>query len=134
MATQKEQTEAEKEAAIQRFRRHAGAIDMGYPTGALQDVCHYSQFQKTMSNKTLNLTAIASTIISNQLGARARMFSNNFAKKLPTTRERRSKYLQNKGSLWPVGTTDGGEKNSEISVFGYSTLSVALKSCPWTSR
>jgi hypothetical protein len=34
MATQKEQTEAEKEAAIQRFRRHAGAIDMGYPTGA----------------------------------------------------------------------------------------------------
>jgi hypothetical protein len=27
-------TEAEKEAARQRFRRHAGAIDLGYPTGA----------------------------------------------------------------------------------------------------
>ncbi|NJP08613.1 MAG: hypothetical protein HC866_03345 [Leptolyngbyaceae cyanobacterium RU_5_1] len=26
-------TEAEKEAARQRFRRHAGAIDLGYPTG-----------------------------------------------------------------------------------------------------
>ncbi len=34
LPTQKEQTEAEKEAAIQRFRRHAGAIDLGYPTGA----------------------------------------------------------------------------------------------------
>jgi hypothetical protein len=27
-------TEAEKEAARQRFRRHAGAIDLGYATGA----------------------------------------------------------------------------------------------------
>lgn len=27
-------TEAEKELARQRFRRHAGAIDLGYPTGA----------------------------------------------------------------------------------------------------
>ncbi len=27
-------TEAEKEVARQRFRRHAGAIDLGYPTGA----------------------------------------------------------------------------------------------------
>jgi len=27
-------TEAEKEAARQRFRSHAGAIDLGYPTGA----------------------------------------------------------------------------------------------------
>lgn len=26
--------EAEKEAARQRFRRHVGAIDLGYPTGA----------------------------------------------------------------------------------------------------
>lgn len=26
--------EAEKEAARQRFRRHIGAIDLGYPTGA----------------------------------------------------------------------------------------------------
>jgi hypothetical protein len=29
-----DKTEAEKEAARQRFRRHAGAIDLGYPTGA----------------------------------------------------------------------------------------------------
>lgn len=28
------QSEAEKEAARQRFRRHVGAIDLGYPTGA----------------------------------------------------------------------------------------------------
>jgi len=34
LPTQKEQTEAEKEAAIERFRRHAGSLDMGYPTGA----------------------------------------------------------------------------------------------------
>lgn len=27
-------TEAEKELARQRFRRHAGAIDLGHPTGA----------------------------------------------------------------------------------------------------
>lgn len=27
-------TEAEKELSRQRFRRHAGAIDLGYPTGA----------------------------------------------------------------------------------------------------
>jgi hypothetical protein len=27
-------TETEKEADRQRFRRHAGAIDLGYPTGA----------------------------------------------------------------------------------------------------
>jgi len=30
----KQQTEAEKEAARQRFRHHAGAIDLGYATGA----------------------------------------------------------------------------------------------------
>jgi hypothetical protein len=30
----KQQNEAEKEAARQRFRQHAGAIDLGYPTGA----------------------------------------------------------------------------------------------------
>jgi hypothetical protein len=29
-----QKTEAEKEAARQRFRHHAGAIDLGYPTGA----------------------------------------------------------------------------------------------------
>ena len=34
LPTQKEQTEAEKEAAIDRFRRHAGSIDMGYSTGS----------------------------------------------------------------------------------------------------
>lgn len=28
-----QRTEAEKEAARQRFLRHAGAIDLGYPTG-----------------------------------------------------------------------------------------------------
>ncbi len=28
------QTEADKEAARQRFHSHAGAIDLGYPTGA----------------------------------------------------------------------------------------------------
>ena len=28
-----QRTEAEKEAARQRFRRHAGAIDLGYATG-----------------------------------------------------------------------------------------------------
>ena len=27
-------TDAEKEVARQRFRRHAGSIDLGYPTGA----------------------------------------------------------------------------------------------------
>jgi hypothetical protein len=27
-------TETEKEVARQRFRRHAGVIDLGYPTGA----------------------------------------------------------------------------------------------------
>ncbi|MDY6786400.1 MAG: hypothetical protein SW833_28470 [Cyanobacteriota bacterium] len=32
-----QRTEAEKEAARQRFRRHAGAIDLGYPTGADND-------------------------------------------------------------------------------------------------
>ncbi|KAB8316530.1 hypothetical protein SD81_025415 [Tolypothrix campylonemoides VB511288] len=30
----KQRTEAEKEAARQRFRHHAGAIDLGYATGA----------------------------------------------------------------------------------------------------
>ena len=30
----KQQTEAEKEAARQRFRHHAGAIDLRYATGA----------------------------------------------------------------------------------------------------
>jgi putative hemolysin len=30
----KQQAEAEKEAARQRFRHHAGAIDLGYATGA----------------------------------------------------------------------------------------------------
>ncbi|MGI8504782.1 MAG: hypothetical protein ACR2LR_27165 [Hassallia sp.] len=30
----KQQNEAEKEAVRQRFRHHAGAIDLGYPTGA----------------------------------------------------------------------------------------------------
>jgi hypothetical protein len=29
----KQQNEAEKEAARQRFRQHAGTIDLGYPTG-----------------------------------------------------------------------------------------------------
>ncbi|NJM69458.1 MAG: hypothetical protein HC862_04110 [Scytonema sp. RU_4_4] len=33
----KHQTEAETEAARQRFRRHAGAIDLGYATGANND-------------------------------------------------------------------------------------------------
>jgi hypothetical protein len=31
------QTHTEKEAARQRFRRHAGSIDLGYPTGADND-------------------------------------------------------------------------------------------------
>jgi predicted transcriptional regulator len=30
----KQRTEADKEAARQRFRRHAGVIDLGYSTGA----------------------------------------------------------------------------------------------------
>jgi hypothetical protein len=30
-------TDAEKQAARQRFQRHAGAIDLGYPTGADND-------------------------------------------------------------------------------------------------
>ncbi|NJM77516.1 MAG: hypothetical protein HC852_19200, partial [Acaryochloridaceae cyanobacterium RU_4_10] len=29
-----QKTEVENETARQRFRRHAGAIDLGYPTGA----------------------------------------------------------------------------------------------------
>jgi hypothetical protein len=32
-----QKTEAENEAARQRFRKHAGAIDLGYPTGADND-------------------------------------------------------------------------------------------------
>jgi hypothetical protein len=32
-----QKTEAEKEAARHQFRRHAGAIDLGYPTGADND-------------------------------------------------------------------------------------------------
>ncbi|HBL13070.1 MAG TPA: hypothetical protein DD379_17075 [Cyanobacteria bacterium UBA11162] len=32
--TYQHKTEAEKESARQRFRRHAGAINWGYPTGA----------------------------------------------------------------------------------------------------
>lgn len=31
--TYQQKTETEKEAARQRFRRHAGTIDLGYPTG-----------------------------------------------------------------------------------------------------
>jgi hypothetical protein len=34
LAKPKSQNEAEKQAARQRFRRHAGAINLGYATGA----------------------------------------------------------------------------------------------------
>lgn len=34
VSSKKLQTEAEKEAARQRFRRHAGTINLGYATGA----------------------------------------------------------------------------------------------------
>jgi hypothetical protein len=33
-----QRTEAENEAARQRFRKHAGAIDLGYPTGEDTDL------------------------------------------------------------------------------------------------